>query len=108
MAIPTAAARRRLGHPDRGGTPPAMEYWYRLAKGTSVREESFGLLFYTRTGPRLYFLPSGKLLRCDFFQSDMTLAQWLQTMPDPVSSVRARSLSAALGELKNKGVIVEF
>ncbi len=74
-----------------------------------MREESFGLLFYTRFGPKLYFLPSGNLLRCDFFESDMTLAQWLESVRrfDEISTARARSLADALTELKDKGVIVE-
>ncbi len=88
---------------------PNREYSYRLAAGTAVREESFGLLFYSRFGPRLYFLPSGDLLRCDFFDSDVTLAQWLENVGGSreISAVRARSLADALAELKNKGVIVE-
>lgn len=74
-----------------------------------MREESFGLLFYTRSGPRLYFLASGNLLRCDFFQGDMTLAQWLESERSlyDVSEVRARSLADALTGLSNRGVIVE-
>ena len=73
-----------------------------------MREERFGLLFYSRFGPRLYFLPSGNLLRSDFFESDMTLARWLENVgSSEISAVRACSLADALAELKNKGVIVE-
>ena len=49
---------------------------YRLAPGTQVREEDFGLLFYTKKGPRLFFLKCGRLLELDFFKGEASLAQW--------------------------------
>jgi len=51
---------------------------YALAPGTQVREENFGLLFYTMKEPRLYFLSSGDLLDSSFFGSDLGLAEWLE------------------------------
>ena len=44
---------------------------YKLAPGTQVREEDFGLLFYTMSGPRLYFLNSGDLIQADFFDDGL-------------------------------------
>ncbi len=51
---------------------------YILASGTQVRNEDFGLLFYTMKGPRLYFLASGGLLSPSFFEGKMTLDQWIR------------------------------
>jgi len=50
---------------------------YKLAWGAQVREEDFGLLFYTMHGPRLYFLASGDLLQEDFFQGHISLEAWI-------------------------------
>jgi putative mycofactocin binding protein MftB len=82
---------------------------YKLAPGTQVRREDFGLLFYTQTGPRLYFLPSGDLLDCDFFQGLSTLYQWLidHTSHAAVKE-KTRSLNKALDQLKDKGVLIGF
>ena len=87
-----------------------MAFRYKLAAGTQVREEDFGLLFYTRQGPQLYFLSSGKLLRCEFFESDMTLTQWLQNHCDDTaaSARQTPALKNALTGLKDKGVLLEF
>ena len=87
-----------------------MAYKYKLAAGTQVREENFGLLFYTQQGPRLYFLSSAKLLQCKFFGSDMTLTQWLQNhaINADASARQASSLKNALTGLRDKGVLLEF
>jgi putative mycofactocin binding protein MftB len=78
---------------------------YKLASGTQVREEDFGLLFYTMLGPRLYFLTCGSLLRPSFFEGKKTLVQGLK---DPgLSERRAQRLAAGLHRLKEKGVILE-
>ncbi len=82
---------------------------YRLAEGTQVREEDFGLLFYTRCGPRLYFISSGDILDNNFFQGKATLEQWIKlrrtllTIPD--SSIAM--LQGTLEQLTEKGVIHE-
>ncbi|MDY7036296.1 MAG: mycofactocin biosynthesis chaperone MftB, partial [Thermodesulfobacteriota bacterium] len=55
-------------HQDGKFNEEMKEPKYILAPGTQVREEDFGLLFYTMTGPRLYFLSSGTLLADSFFQ----------------------------------------
>jgi putative mycofactocin binding protein MftB len=82
---------------------------YKLAPGTQVREEDFGLLFYTMNGPRLYFLKSGSSLDADFFRSEMTLKQWLKRRsPErPVSEFRSASVQRALRRLALKGLIIE-
>ncbi len=81
---------------------------YRLAAGTQVREEEFGLLFYTMAGPRLYFLASGDLLEERFFGGEWTLAKWLAASPEPrsLSQGRVAGLKAGLDRLCEKGVIV--
>jgi putative mycofactocin binding protein MftB len=82
---------------------------YKLAPGTQVREEDFGLLFYQMQGPRLYFLSSGKHLREDFFSGNKTLADLSHRQdnhPEPVKKIAAK-IEQALSELAGKGVIVE-
>jgi len=84
---------------------------YVLSPGTQVREEEFGLLFYTMKGPRLYFMSCGELLDSHFFQGQCTLAQWMKM------KVADRSLSEVqkqmvkirkkLHHLCEKGVVCE-
>ena len=83
---------------------------YQLAEGTQVREEDFGLLFYTQKGPRLYFLPSGELLPTAFFDGLDTLDQCLEGLRGTTNATtgRVRSLKTALHDLCEKGVIIEF
>ena len=82
---------------------------YRLAPGTQVREEDFGLLFYTMAGPRLYFLSSGNLLRRDFFQGKLAFDQWVEQRVDTgaVPEARISEIRTMLNRLKDKDVIVE-
>ncbi len=82
---------------------------YRLAPGTQVREEDFGLLFYTMSGPRLYFLSSGTWLDDQFFDGNMTLQQAICKDADHGQSLmnRVASLGKSLNRLKEKGVILE-
>ena len=82
---------------------------YILAPGTQVREEDFGLLFYTMDGPRLFFLSSRELLGKSFFGGDQTLDQWMKTHKGKlcVSVSRIRELSITLDQLREKGVIIE-
>jgi putative mycofactocin binding protein MftB len=92
------------------GTPPkAKETRYRLAPGTQVREEDFGLLFYTMQGPRLYFFASGDLLDSDFFQGDLGLDRWIDQGTDcrSVSQARRSGLRKGLHALQAKGVLLE-
>lgn len=81
---------------------------YTLAPGCQVREEDFGLLFYTQQGPGLYFVSSGDLLGEDFFQGRHTLEEWrLQgAVSGPLSEARLSELKKTLNSLKEKGVIL--
>ena len=83
---------------------------YKLAPGTQVREEDFGLLFYTMAGPRLYFLSSGDFIRCDFFRGRLTLGQWIEqhTGQDAVDTTCVSDLRKNLSRLSEKGVILEY
>ncbi len=82
---------------------------YVLAPGTQVREEDFGLLFYTRHGPRLFFLSSGDILETRFFQGKLTLEQWIKQQTERPSTTKARmsEINKTLVELREKGVILE-
>jgi len=78
---------------------------YRLASGTQVREEDFGLLFYTMQGPRLYFLSCGSLLESSFFQEERTLGQ--RVKDGRLSECQALSLERSLDRLRDKGVLLD-
>jgi putative mycofactocin binding protein MftB len=82
---------------------------YKLAQGSQVREEDFGLLFYTRAGPRLYFLPCTGLLDRTFFSGELTLGTWIRHNKgcNVVPKASMHSLISVLHQLKEKGVIVE-
>ena len=85
-----------------------MEKRYKLNSGSQVREEDFGLLFYTMDGPRLYFLSSGELLDPSFFCGELTVAQWMQRKGEEHLLERPmKSLKKALERLRDKGVIIE-
>ena len=86
-----------------------MNKRYTLAKGSRVREEDFGLLFYQMNGPRLHFMASGNFLSEKFFKGEMTLEAWMDTVKGtPENNVQAaEALGRALEQLVNKGVIVE-
>ena len=87
-----------------------QEKRYQLAPGTQVREEDFGLLFYTMSGPHLYFLSSGDLLNDGFFEGKMTLEQVInRNQADNQKSPcnRIVSLQKSLDRLQEKGVIFE-
>lgn len=85
------------------------ETGYKLAPGSQVREEDFGLLFYTMAGPRLYFLSCGGLLDRDFFKGDLTLETWIRqnSNGNTVSKTVIQSLKNNLNQLHEKGVIIE-
>jgi len=82
---------------------------YELAPGTQVREEDFGLLFYTMAGPRLYFVSCGKALEPYFFEGKVTLDQWLsrRTVQDSFSKARLSEIEKSLNQLEERGVILE-
>lgn len=79
---------------------------FRLAPGTQVREEDFGLLFYTMNGPRLFFLNSRGLLDEGFFSGLTTLADGLQG--GSFSEKEHLGLFQSLDRLREKGVILEY
>lgn len=80
---------------------------YALASGTQVREEDFGLLFYTMKGPRLYFLSSGSLLDASFFRGKVSLDQWIHiNRKEPIPENRLNEIGKVLGKLAEKGVII--
>ena len=82
---------------------------YKLAPGSQVREEHFGLLFYTMTGPRLYFLSCKGLLDKAFFKGDFTLETWIHqnSNGNDVSKTVMQSLKKSLNQLQERGVIIE-
>jgi len=87
---------------------PAKDPRYVLASGTQVREEDFGLLFYTMKGPRLYFLSSGRLMDSSFFQGELTLDQWVRAKTEESPSERrTEGIKKVLDQLRDKGVILE-
>ena len=83
---------------------------YKLAPGTQVREEDFGLLFYTMAGPRLFFISSGDLIHCDFFENGLTLEQWIgqHVGQNAVETTFVSELRKGLSRLSEKGVILEY
>lgn len=85
-----------------------MPIKYKLAAGSQVREEDFGLLFYRMNGPRLYFISSGELLSPEFFKGEMTLEEWLnERHEDGLYESGLSGLKNILGQLCEKGVIIE-
>ena len=86
-----------------------LEGRFLLNEGAQVREENFGLLFYTMAGPRLYFLSSGGLLDISFFDGALTLSQWIKETEESGNAPenRIEEIVKSLGRLKDKGVIVE-
>jgi putative mycofactocin binding protein MftB len=99
-------------HPTGPTAKPAMDHKdevkYKLAPGTQVREEEFGLLFYTMNGPRLYFLASGKILGDRYFLGEKTLKDWLENHAGvgPLAQHRLAVLTEAMDRLAKKGVIL--
>jgi len=87
----------------------SMKTKYQLAEGTQVREEEFGLLFYTREGPRLFFVSSGDLLSEIFFQGLLSLEEGVTNsqIQSPEAEARLKELQVSLAKLSDKGVIHE-
>ena len=86
---------------------PNKDPKYVLAPGAQVREEDFGLLFYTMKGPRLYFLSSGRLLGPSFFEGKLTMGQWIRMKGEgPAPEGRMEGITKVLGQLTEKGVII--
>jgi putative mycofactocin binding protein MftB len=86
-----------------------MNHTYILAPGTQVREEEFGLLFYSMLGPRLHFISLGNMLDSRFFIGKLTIEQWLAER-DPGNTItdeQRSGLTKVLSQLRDKGVIIE-
>lgn len=86
-----------------------LETRYKLAPGSQVRKEDFGLLFYTMAGPRLYFLSCGELLGSGFFNGELTLETEMRqnTGGNSVPNTVLQNLKDSLKQLHEKGVIIE-
>ncbi len=82
---------------------------YRLSFGTQVRQEDFGLLFYTMRGPRLYFLPVKAALDPDFFNGEYSLTKWLgnKEKKSRISGQFFKNIEKSLDQLIDKGVLLE-
>ena len=83
---------------------------YKLTPGSQVREEDFGLLFYTMSGPKLYFLSSGELIGDDFFDGEMSIDGYIHKRlnRESVSEGKLVELKKGLNNLIEKGVICEL
>ncbi|MFH0822110.1 MAG: mycofactocin biosynthesis chaperone MftB [Pseudomonadota bacterium] len=76
---------------------------YELTSHARVRSEPFGLLFYDRRGPRLFFLASRDWVSPEFFDSRITLNEWSAQRAVPAMAVEA--LERAMIDLEVKGVV---
>lgn len=87
-----------------------VHYRHKLAQGTQVREEEFGLLFYTMTGPKLIILNCDYLISCDYFESNKTLDQWIQQQKKITTYAKDRiiELKNCIKQLVSKGIIIEY
>ena len=82
---------------------------YSLSPGVQVRKEDFGLLFYSKDGPFLFFLYSGDLLDCDFFNGELTLRGIKKRVERDCLAVGVfLALERSLEQLRQQGIIVEF
>lgn len=84
---------------------------YRLQSGVRVRKEKFGLLFYSRNGPKLTFVYSGQWIRPDFFSGRFTLSEWLDherlKARKEMNEDLLKAIETLLSRLVNKGLIIE-
>lgn len=80
---------------------------YRLSGGARVRQEKFGLLFYTMEGPRLFFLRVGLLVAPEFFDSNMSLPEWIRANNHLArfNETMVRKVENCLDRLIDKGVL---
>ncbi|SPF50518.1 hypothetical protein SBDP1_870030 [Syntrophobacter sp. SbD1] len=81
---------------------------FRLAEGIQVRREKFGLLFYNYRGPRIYFVPSKKLIDDDFFDGKQTIGQLIDSIQSEHALPRKKiehSLKTIFQTLEDKGLI---
>jgi putative mycofactocin binding protein MftB len=74
-----------------------------LRSTSQVREELFGLLFYSSLGPKLLFAETGAALSCDFFRSDAVQKKVLAGLPDDQKTI----VLTFLRQLVKKGFAYE-
>lgn len=75
-----------------------------LTSGSKVREEDFGLLFYSMYGPRLFFINCKKNLSPEFFAGECDLKEWL-IKKGGEALASAKELASCLQKLAEEGVI---
>jgi hypothetical protein len=84
---------------------------FKLKQAVCVRRERFGLLFYSRNGPKLTFVYSGPWIRPEFFSGRLGLREWLQQESFKNSAGKSIGLEAkisrAISKLIDKGLIFE-
>ncbi|MEO0272094.1 MAG: mycofactocin biosynthesis chaperone MftB [candidate division WOR-3 bacterium] len=79
---------------------------YQLGKGTKVRKESFGLLFYSSDGPRLLFIGCKDLIPTEFFEGKQFLRELLDSLElDSYPKIR-QELLKTIKYLLEKGIII--
>ena len=81
---------------------------FKLARGVRIRREKFGLLFYSRNGPKLTLVFSGPRIDPEFFSGRLTLTEWLQRESFEETTLRLKpKILRILSRLFDKGLIVE-
>lgn len=68
-----------------------------------VRQEQFGLLFYSSLGPKLLFAETGAALPCAFFQKDSVQKKVLASLSD----AEKETILSFLRQLVKKGFVYE-
>nr|WP_321398104.1 mycofactocin biosynthesis chaperone MftB [uncultured Desulfobacter sp.] len=58
-----------------------------LRSTSQVREEQFGLLFYSSLGPKLLFAETGTALSCEFFSSNAVQKQVMGSLSDDQKTI---------------------
>ena len=58
-----------------------------LRSTSQVREEQFGLLFYSSLGPKLLFAETGAALSCEFFSSNSVQKNVLASLPEDQKTI---------------------
>ena len=74
-----------------------------LRPTSQVRQEPFGLLFYSSLGPKLLFAETGSVLTCRFFQKDSVQKKVLASLPDAQKKI----ILTFLRQLVQKGFVYE-
>nr|WP_320015862.1 mycofactocin biosynthesis chaperone MftB [uncultured Desulfobacter sp.] len=74
-----------------------------LRPTSQVREEQFGLLFYSSLGPKLLFAETGAVLTRDFFRTDRVQREVLASL----SAAEKKIILTFLRQLVEKGFVYE-